>query len=635
MRHLLAAAAIVAAGTAHATEFAWPTVEGAYISAHYDHAASGVLDYTCGARTYDGHRGTDIAGQPRNTPIYAGADGTVIHRLDGFGDGYWGDWSGGGFGNHVRVFHPDGTMSLYAHMNAYSGLPQVGDAVSCLDAIGGVGTSGNSTGLHVHFEVRVGSDGSPYSGTAIDPFAGPCSDPDSAWVDQNGGAPHGVCDDGYVNPPDFCDGKVNGLWCDGDDLVDCQGMDVASRETCAYGCLSMPLGTPDACAAAPAGFCTGLMDGLWCDGDDLVECDGDVELSRFTCTYGCTSMPLGTPDQCASAPAGFCAGLMDGLWCDGDDLVECQGDVEVWRDTCPYGCTSMPLGTPDQCAADDTCVGLMNGDWCDGDDLVTCSNDQVLARQTCAWGCTSMPLGTPDECAPDPGAGACLQVGVGPSPTAPVTSCNYMDWDLSPDGYYLISRFGADTDPTTWGRTTTCGYLQGHYDYNGCRYDVHSGGCLDYDDQIPWVQGHVDWIAQDMFDANLAHPYPADVPHPEYFYVAGAQRFGCGAVLRVSLPTTGRCVVVYAEDGGPGQTYEGPSYGGRRILDASPAVSDYLGATQWGWLNADEVYVEWGLPGDVPGQSCTPCQSTPADDASAANLTPWDPNHMQWGLDCR
>jgi len=567
---------------ATAAEYAWPTTYGAYVSAYFDNG--GTTDWQCGGRSYSGHKGTDIAGEPRNTPVYAGSAGAVIRRYDGFSDGYWGNWDGGGFGNHVALYHSDGHTTIYGHLNAWSGLPDLYEEIECLDAIGGIGTSGNSTGLHLHFEVRVGTDGVYYySGSADDPFTGACSGPVSHWVDQNVGTPTQTCGDGTIIPPDFCDGKMNGLWCDGDDLVDCLAGDVSTREPCDHGCASMPLGVPDQCNAGPAEFCDGLMDGLWCDGDDLVLCDDDLTASSETCADGCQSMPLGVPDQCAE---------------------------------------------------DTTCVGLMNGLWCDGDDLVDCLNDDVVSRQTCDAGCTAMPLGVPDECAPVPGDDACLIEGVGDSPTAPESACNFMDWEMSPDGYYLISRFGTDTDPTTWGHTSTCGYLQGHYDTFGCRYDYQTGACVDYDDQIPWVQGHVDWISQDMFDANAAY-YPGNVPHPEYFYVAGAQRFGCGATLRVSNPETGDCVVVYAEDGGPGQTYEGPGYGGRRILDASPAVSDYLQIDQWGWLNADTVYVEWGLPGDVPGEACGTCESTPADDASAGSLTPWDPNHMQFGVDCR
>jgi len=572
---------------AHAApQYAWPSTEGAWVTAHFDNngSAPGDLDYACGSRAYDRHQGTDI-GVGRGTAVRAAAGGTVVSRMDGFGDGYIGNYSDGfGFGNHVVIDHGDGDMTIYGHLEAWSGLPAAGDVVACGESIGGTGTSGNSSGVHLHFESRVSTDGSYlFSGWAEDPYTGACGGPVSFWTDQNLGYPTAECGDGTVVEPDACDGHADGDWCDGDDLITCSGGREVARATCDDGCASMPVGTPDACHAAPPDACDDLIDGLWCDGDDLVDClDGDV-VDRQPCDAGCESMPYGTPDQCAEA-TDACDGLIDGLWCDGDDLVDCDGG-------------------------------------------------QVVDRQTCDGGCESMPYGTPDQCYADP-AGDCLVEPAVDSPTAPTDMCNWMDWELSPDGWYLISRFGADTDPTTWGHTTTCGFLQGHYDAWGCVYDAHTGACVSgADAEIPWVQGHVDYDSQDMFDLNDQHR-PGDVPAPEYFYVAGAQRFGCGAVLRVSNPETGLCVVAYAEDGGPGATFEGPSYGGRRILDASPAVSDYLEVDQWGWANADLVYVEEGLAGDVPGQACSDtCASTPMEEGAA--LTVWDPNHMQWGVDCR
>lgn len=209
-----------------------------------------------------------------------------------------------------------------------------------------------------------------------------------------------------------------------------------------------------------------------------------------------------------------------------------------------------------------------------------------------------------------------------------------MDWNLSADGFYLISQFGTSNDTSTWGNGTSCGTLQANYNGYGCRYDAQVDACLDQNDQIPYVQGHVDYDYNTVI-ATVDQHAPADVPAPEYFYVADAQRFNCGALLRVSNPLNGRCVVVYTEDGGPGTTYEGPTTGGRRILDASPAVVRYLAVAHIGWANSDLVFVEWGQPGDVPGHACAPCQSVAAQAGSESNRTPWDLNHMQYGLNCR
>ncbi len=54
--------------------------------------------------------------------------------------------------------------------------------------------------------------------------------------------------------------------------------------------------------APPAGFCSG-KNGTWCDGSKLVRCTDGVETSRTSCAHGCESMPMGTPDRCYAPPA--------------------------------------------------------------------------------------------------------------------------------------------------------------------------------------------------------------------------------------------------------------------------------------------------------------------------------------------
>ena len=213
------------------------------------------------------------------------------------------------------------------------------------------------------------------------------------------------------------------------------------------------------------------------------------------------------------------------------------------------------------------------------------------------------------------------------SPDPPDSSCSYMDWDLSPDGWYLISQFGTSWDSTTWGGTTTCGWLQATYDYYGCRYDSGKGECLDDDMDIDWTRGHVDYDYDAVVaDADLGN-------HPEYFYVADSQRFGCGTTLRVHYGD--KCLVVYTEDGGPNAQYEGADYGGRRILDSSPAVIEALDVAKHGWGNSDLVFVEFGKAGDVPGQRCDDeCSALAAMAGNEEGRSPWDPDHMT-GVDCR
>jgi len=172
------------------TTFRFPLSYHPGYTAYYDNdAGAGVLDWKCGGFSYNGHRGTDI-GAPRWTHIYAGADGLVSMRCDGFGEGWPGNTDCGGFGNMIRLDHGDG-QTIYAHMQA--GTPTQASALACGDEVGRSGNSGNSSGPHLHFEVL------RYGYPLDDPFAGTCSGPESFWTDQNMGWPTDECEgDGGV-----------------------------------------------------------------------------------------------------------------------------------------------------------------------------------------------------------------------------------------------------------------------------------------------------------------------------------------------------------------------------------------------------------------------------------------------------
>ena len=90
-----------------------------------------------------GNNGIDI-GCSRGTTIMAAASGEVIIAR---GSG----WNGG-YGQMVVISHPNGTQTLYGHMSAIS--VNAGDLVSAGQKIGEVGNTGNSTGPHLHLEVR-------------------------------------------------------------------------------------------------------------------------------------------------------------------------------------------------------------------------------------------------------------------------------------------------------------------------------------------------------------------------------------------------------------------------------------------------------------------------------------------------
>lgn len=90
-----------------------------------------------------GYNGVDLA-SPFGTPIAAAASGVVIISKSG-------GWNGG-YGNYIVISHNNGTQTLYSHNSR--NIVSVGDIVSQGQIIGYVGSTGRSTGAHVHFEVR-------------------------------------------------------------------------------------------------------------------------------------------------------------------------------------------------------------------------------------------------------------------------------------------------------------------------------------------------------------------------------------------------------------------------------------------------------------------------------------------------
>ena len=98
---------------------------------------------------HSGHAGMDIFA-PEGTPIYSALGGTVISA----------GWNNGGYGNLVIVSHGNGFTTAYAHMSQV--IASVGQEVGPGTLLGLEGSTGRSTGPHLHFETRVG-------GTAVNP----------------------------------------------------------------------------------------------------------------------------------------------------------------------------------------------------------------------------------------------------------------------------------------------------------------------------------------------------------------------------------------------------------------------------------------------------------------------------------
>jgi len=119
-------------------------IDGARISSSFGNRRHPILGYT---RL---HSGTDFAA-PTGTPIYAAGNGTIQMAQ-----------RNGGYGNYVRIRHANGYQTAYAHMRRFGRGIRKGVRVRQGQIIGYVGTTGRSTGPHLHYEVI-------HNGTKVNP----------------------------------------------------------------------------------------------------------------------------------------------------------------------------------------------------------------------------------------------------------------------------------------------------------------------------------------------------------------------------------------------------------------------------------------------------------------------------------
>jgi len=186
--------------------FVWPVQKSSNspynevwgISNYVDHNQNSpdqLTDYDCGTRTYDttsgyNHRGLDVYSWPfgwymmdnDEAEIIAAAPGQIISKSDGNFDRSC-DFSTTTPWNAVYVQHSDGSVAWYGHLKSGSLTSKgVGDMVSEGEFLGVMGSSGVSTGPHLHFEVW---QDATYT-NLIDPYAGTCNslNSDSWWQTQ-------------------------------------------------------------------------------------------------------------------------------------------------------------------------------------------------------------------------------------------------------------------------------------------------------------------------------------------------------------------------------------------------------------------------------------------------------------------
>lgn len=122
--------------------------------------SSTTITSTFGPRTLGGatgnHGAIDIGASCNDNVVIASKDG-VVKRINDSCDnnGSLSNTCGGGLGNYVMIEHEDGTETRYGHMYPGSVSVTVGEKVKQGQKLGMVGTSGNSTGCHLHFEIRI------------------------------------------------------------------------------------------------------------------------------------------------------------------------------------------------------------------------------------------------------------------------------------------------------------------------------------------------------------------------------------------------------------------------------------------------------------------------------------------------
>lgn len=195
----LAADGLLVTDEMTAVTLSWPLSAANGLTDYGYHGISGfvdhdlrygyLLDYTCYSRTYDlvgyNHKGTDFFTWPfawnkmdnDEVVVIAAAPGTIVGKQDGHFDRSCA--ISGGNWNAVYVRHNDGSIAWYGHLKSGSLTSKnIGDSVVTGDILGVVGSSGSSTGPHLHLELY------DNGGNLVDPYNGRCNQSSSWWQTQ-------------------------------------------------------------------------------------------------------------------------------------------------------------------------------------------------------------------------------------------------------------------------------------------------------------------------------------------------------------------------------------------------------------------------------------------------------------------
>jgi hypothetical protein len=312
---------LAAAGDARAQLFRAPVTCTSCISDYYyvDQGFGG--DWNCGNSSYSGHEGSDYSLRNGNfaidndNEVVAMAAGMVVHAEDGYydrctqcGGANCGTGVGFGFANQVIINHGP-HRTIYGHMKMGSIAVQEGDTVECGQVIGFIGSSGCSTGAHLHIEPSLAANFGMGNYQAIDPYEGECSPTESSLFTDQGAyrtLPNAACDD--EPPVPTCPADTYDVWtCDTAAKARRRCVNgMVMDETCMWGCTVMPVGEDDLCAMPPDADGDGSRADVDCNDASAAVHPGAVEV----CGDGIDQECSGGDMACPQPPAGGMSGAM-------------------------------------------------------------------------------------------------------------------------------------------------------------------------------------------------------------------------------------------------------------------------------------------------------------------------------------
>ncbi|MDO8622339.1 MAG: peptidoglycan DD-metalloendopeptidase family protein [bacterium] len=361
----------------------------------YEGRRSITCDFTC----YAGHRAIDF-GLPTSTEVLVAAGGEVTLVRDGVPLNAHPPRQD--YGNQVRIRHPNGYITIYAHFAPGTLAVRRGDHVEAGQPLGRSDNTGKSSGPHLHFEVR------DASGRRVNPYGDPSNyttgcGPNALWM---------TCPPTPAPPPDA----------DGDGFTAAQGDCNDSNRDVHPGGIESCNGLDD--------DCSGTSDDPWHDGDDddvgnpCSDGEGICERTGLLVCY-----PDGSGTRCDAVPGEPSPESCNGL----DD--DCDGTVDdPWR-------TGLAQDVGNECViAWDACRGDSWGEWvCAPGGLSTvCNASEPDGRRPTDETCN----GVDDDCngtVDDPWrVGLTQDIGNACEVEIPVCGVVSGFWQCTPDGLATV-----------------------------------------------------------------------------------------------------------------------------------------------------------------------------------------------------